>query len=133
MRQELGAVEAQQRKLVRLYTSEALPDDVLNEESERLNRARQRLERERQNLEMSQASAIDIDQLARDLPSTVARLQKWVLQASGEDTGLLLRALQVQIRASDEQVVLEGILPTLTSNDEFVSGDDLVTTEQTWA
>ncbi len=47
---QLRSIEAQQRRLVKLYTGGSLPEDVLGEESERLRVQRERLERELRRL-----------------------------------------------------------------------------------
>ena len=64
----IGAVEAQQRRLARLYTSGALPEDALKSESERLKSERTLLERERIGLESSLAGKIDVSRLQKTMP-----------------------------------------------------------------
>ena len=130
VREELSAIEAQQRRLARLYTSGTLPDNILAEESTRLSSQREILERERRDLEASRAPGINIDELMQALPEVLARLHTLVLNATEEDMTLLLRALQVQVRASHDQVVIEGVVPALRSAGEE---EGLVTIERTSA
>ena len=128
---KIGAVEAQQGRLARLYTSGALPEDALTIESERLKYARTRLERERIELENSITGKIDVSRLQKTRPQMLDKLRAWVSSASGDDLTLILNALQVKIKASNEQVHIEGVVPDLPTQFSGREGQDLVTIERT--
>ena len=59
-------------------------------------------------------------------PAAAAWLRKWVLEASEQDMGLILNALSVQVKASQDQVLIEGAVPLA-----MPEGEDLVTIVQT--
>ena len=124
---ELEQVEEQQRRLTRLYVSGAMPEDVLAEESSRLSKRRRQLEAKRISLETQPAPSVDLDKLSERLPEVAARLQRWVLEAGDEDVALILKALDLHIRASSEEVQLEGAIPLIDGD----SDTDLVTIVQT--
>jgi hypothetical protein len=71
---------------------------------------------------------LDLDLLAETLPEAATRIREWVVQASEEDMALILRALDIQVAASREEVRIEGSVPALVSQDA-----DLVTIVQTSA
>ena len=73
-----------------------------------------------------QPLGLDFDLLARTLPDAAARIKQWVLQASEEDTELILQALNIRVAASREEVRIEGSVPALVPE-----GVDLVTIVQT--
>ena len=123
---ELNGVEEQQRRLAKLYVSGSIPEGVLAAEGEQLSRRRGVLESQKRSLEAEPRSSIDLDHLARNLPQAAARLRKWVLNANDEDMELILRALDLVVRASPDEVHIEGAVPVLDSNSE-----DLVTIVQT--
>ena len=75
-----------------------------------------------------QPSGIDLDLLEKTLPDVAARIKEWVLQASDEDMELILRGLDLQIRASGEGVQIEGCVPAQVEEE-----DNLVTIAQTSA
>lgn len=74
------------------------------------------------------APTIDVEHLAARLPEAASRVRQWVLDASEEDMGLILKALEVQVTASREKIQIEGTVPVAVHE-----GDDLVTTGQTLA
>ena len=97
---ELEQVEEQQRRLTRLYVSGTMPEDVLAEESSRLSKRRGNLEAKRMSLETQPTSSVDLDKLSERLPEVAAKLRRWVLEAGDEDVALILKALDLHIRAS---------------------------------
>ena len=60
------------------------------------------------------------------MPDAAAKIKEWVLQASDGDMELILRGLDIQIRASGEEVQIEGSVPVLVEED-----GDLVTIART--
>ena len=75
--------------------------------SERLKSERTLLERERIGLESSLAGKLDVSRLQKTMPQILDKLRAWVNSASGDDLLLLLNALQVEVKASNEQVYIE--------------------------
>ena len=126
--EEIGKVEDQQRRLADLYINGSLPQDILKSKSQMLSHLRILLETENRKLNIPRSDGLDLDLVSKYLQSAAARIKKWVLQASDEDMELILRGLDIQIRASGQAVQIQGSVPFLVENDE-----DLVTTEQTSA
>ena len=127
---ELQQVEERQRRLAKLYVEGSIPEEILSAESEQSssNRRRTSLESERRALVPSTPRVMDLGQLNQMLPKVTARLRSWVMEASKENMELILRALEVQVRASCEKIQIEGTVPVLESEPE-----DLVTIVQTSA
>jgi site-specific DNA recombinase len=124
---ELQQVEEQQRRLTRLYVSGTMPEDVLAEESSLLSKRRSHLEAKRMSLETQPAPSVDLDKLSERLPEVAARLRRWVLEAGDKDVALILKALDLHIRASSEEVQVEGAIPLIDGDSDM----DLVTIVQT--
>ena len=127
----LYTVEAQQRRLTRLYTAGDLPDDVLNHESLRLRQERDRLERELGKLSALDSPRIDIEALERNLPGVLERVRNWIHNAGQDDMALMLQALQVQARASRDEIHIEGVVPTSIPENGASTTQDLVTIART--
>ena len=125
---ELEKIEEQQHRLADLYINGSLPQNILESKSEVLNQHRLRLEEENKANCTSQPMSLDLDLLAKTLPDAAARIMQWVLQASEEDTELILRALDIQVAASRDEVRIEGSVPALVPQEA-----DLVTIVQTSA
>jgi len=124
---ELQQVEEQQRRLTRLYVSGAMPEDVLAEESSRLSKRRGQLESKRLSLETQPVPSVDLDDLSERLPEVAAGLRRWVLEAGDEDVALILKALDLHIKASSKEVQIEGAVPLIDGD----SATDLVTIVRT--
>jgi hypothetical protein len=125
---EIEKIEEQQRRLADLYINGSLPQNILESKSEELSRHRLRLESENRVLDVPRPQGLDLDLLAETLPEAATRIREWVVQASEEDMALILRALDIQVAASREEVRIEGSVPALVSQDA-----DLVTIVQTSA
>ena len=130
MAPDTSGVEAQQRRLARLYTSGALPEEALKEESRRLSAERANAESRVRDLEAIQPGKINIAALKRTLPEALERMRAWVKDANGDDCALMLNALQVQIEASTDKILIEGVVPT-ASLEKGAPDQNLVTIEQT--
>ena len=126
--EEIGKIEDQQRRLADLYINGSLPQDILDSKSQMLSHSRILLEAENRKLNIPRSDGLDLDLVSKYLPSATARIKDWVLQASDADIELILRGLDIQIRASGEEVQIQGSIPFLVGNDE-----DLVTIAQTSA
>ena len=125
---EIEKIEAQQRRLADLYINGSLPQNILESKSEELSQHRLRLESENRVLEAPRPQGLDLDLLAATLPDAAARIKVWVSQASEGDMDLILRALDIQVAASREEVRIEGSVPTIVPQEV-----DLVTIVQTSA
>ena len=112
-----------------MYVSGAMPEDVLAEVGSRLNKRRGHLEAKRMSLETQPVPSVDLDKLSERLPEVAARLRRWVLEAGDGDVALILKALDLHIRASSEEVQIEGAIPLIDGD----SDTDLVTIERTSA
>ena len=78
------------------------------------------IEAEIRGLTGSRPKGLDLERLAATLPDAVAKIKKWVLAASEDDMELILRALHIQIAASREKVQIEGSVPAMVPEDEFL-------------
>ena len=125
----LREVEARQRRLVRLFTDGGLPGDLLEEQRRELSVQRTTLEAERQRLEPQARSRIDLDGLQVCAPEYSRRLRSWLESADDDKLGLLLRATDVQIAASNTEARIRGLVPLMMTTQT----QDLVTIEQTSA
>ncbi len=125
---ELKKVEEEQRRLADLYVKGSLPQDILDTKSKDLREKRQCLEAEVQELNESRPVGLDINKLSLSIPVVTEKIKKWVLEASKDEMDLILRALDIQISASREEVQIKGIVPASVSEAE-----DLVTIAQTSA
>ena len=125
---EIEKIETRQRRLADLYIKGTLPQNILESKSGELSQHRLRLESENRVLVAARPQGLDLDLLAKTLPDAAARIKEWVLQASEEDMDLILRALDIQVAASREEVRIEGSVPAAVPQDV-----DLVTIAQTSA
>ena len=94
----LAEVEAQQRRLVKLYTAGTVPDSILAEESERLAAGRARLEAERHRRRRERPVAEDLDAVAARLPTVVRALRRRVAEAEGAAPAPEVQRLREEIR-----------------------------------
>ena len=79
------------------------------------------------SLETQSTSPIDLDKLSERLPEVADRLREWVLEAKDGDIALILKALDLHIKASSKEVQIEGAIPLIEDD----TGTDLVTIVQT--
>ena len=125
---EVEQIEEKQRRLADLYINGSLPQDILESKSLELSQHRVRLESENRVLDEPRPQGLDLGLLAATIPDAAATIKSWVLQASEDEMDLILRALDIQVTASREEVRIEGCVPALVSE-----GDNLVTIVQTSA
>ena len=126
---EIAAVEAKQRRLVKLFTAGDLPESMLAEESRTLAERRTRLESERANLAPEAVPALNFEILAARMPQALTAIRRWVAEAGSDELGLLLGALNARMTASRTAVEISGEVPLIDSSDYA----DLVTIERTSA
>jgi hypothetical protein len=80
-------------------------------------------------LESLGTRGLDYERLKHRLPAVANAIRKWVGQAEGEKFDLLLRAVDVRVKASSSELTIEGAIPV----SEPVDDPDLVTIERTSA
>jgi len=127
--EELRAVEARQRRLIRLFTDGGLPENLLEERRQELSVKRNALETERQALESQARPRIDLDSLRASAPEYSKRVRAWLESADGDRLGLVLQATNAQVTASTTEVRTSGTVPPMMTTQK----QDLVTIEQTSA
>ena len=81
------------------------------------------------SLETQPLPSVDLDRLSERLSEVAAKLRRWVLEAGDEDVALILKALDLHIKASSEEVQIEGEIPLIDGD----SATDLVTIVRTSA
>jgi len=64
------------------------------------------------------------------LPQTLDKPRTWVKEANGEGCALILKALQVKVAASKDQILIEGEIPPIEEGGRSTD-QDLVTIERT--
>jgi site-specific DNA recombinase len=133
VRRRLEDVEGQQRRLARLYTEGKLPEHILSDESSRLTAERNRLERERAELALTVRPLVDANRIRAALPQVLALVRRYVVEAQDDELNLLLRALDIQVRASAQRVEIAGAVPVVPTTEPEGNGQDLVTIARTSA
>ena len=103
-----------------------VPENVLRTKGEELNQQRVRLEAKHRAIEGSGLRTTDLEAVRLRLPEIAAKLHRWVMEIAEDDMELVLRALQVQVLASREEIRIEGSVPVIAHQEE-----DLVTIVQT--
>jgi hypothetical protein len=74
-------------------------------------------------------SPLDTIALAEQMPKVLNTVRNWIAEAGDSDFDLLLRAVDVQISASREQVEISGSVPMIEARPQ----SELVTIERTSA
>lgn len=105
------------------------PEELLQAEATRLHVERERLARESEAARRDTAVLPSVDEILDLLPAVVESVASWVRAAEGEDLGLLLRALNMHVRANRERAVIGASVP-LT---ESLQNQNLLTTGRTSA
>ena len=111
---ELDEIEARQRRLVHLFTRGELPENMLSAESKSLAERRAALEAQRSAAEPVEVMPrIDVARIRRELPVALLAIRTWIQSAGEDDFDLLLRAVEVQIMASGNQIEMRGSVPLI--------------------
>jgi len=111
---ELEEIEARQRRLVHLFTRGELPENMLSAESKSLAERRAALEAQRSAAESVEVMPrIDVARIRRELPVALLAIRTWIQSAGEDDFDLLLRAVDVQIMASGNQIEMHGSVPLI--------------------
>lgn len=122
-------VEEQQKRLAQLFVNGELPDGILKAEAARLQSERQRLERDQVDAQRPSRDRLNRAYILEQLPAIAEYIGSWVQRAEGDDLDILLRALDIRVKACRERAVIEASVPVPVSLQNL----DLVTIEQTSA
>lgn len=110
LRKQLDEVAAQKLRLVDLNLAGTFDKATLDAKGTAFDAraaALTRLWREAS----AEPSAIDVGRLTAELPNALAAIRAWVCGATGDQLELLLRAVDVEVRASTDRVVVSGSVP----------------------
>ena len=105
----------------------SIPDSILESQSKDLTQQRGHVEEQLTRVLGFKPAGLDLVSLEKNLPGVARRVSKWVTTAAADDIRLILRALDIQVRASRDKVEIQGALPV----SESAGDQDLVTTVQT--
>ena len=117
----LRDVRAQQRRLVDLGAEGALPPDLVKEKADALAQEASALESDLQR-QLAQPR-LDLDAVRKLLPEWAAQVRAKILAADSGGFDLMLRALDLRVLASRDEIQIEGTAP--------IDQTSLVTIEQT--
>jgi site-specific DNA recombinase len=107
---EVGALENQKLRLLRLYQLGEVDEVYLQAESQVIQSARQRVEEQLSKIPIPTALPS-----ATELRRAVEQVGEWVRDAEGDDFELLLQALQIEVRAEKGRGELSGVIPEYAS------------------
>ncbi|MCA9852257.1 MAG: recombinase family protein [Dehalococcoidia bacterium] len=130
LRQELARVENQQKRLARLFVSGDIPEELLQAEAARLNAEQARLTRGAEaEADGDGAESPSAEEMLARMAEVVEHVAAWARNAKGDDLDLLLRALDVHVRATRERAIIEASIAI----PESLQKSNLVTIAQTSA
>jgi site-specific DNA recombinase len=109
LEQKLGTLRDSEQRLVRLYTSGRIDDDVFDTESAVLKRERTIVDDRLKSLRPVSSAMRVINK--DELEQVCAKISVWLDGASDENRTLVLEALQIAIRATPNSLELSGVLP----------------------
>ncbi len=111
LQRQLDEVRGQQRRLLERLITVDLPVDLVEAKTQELAQRAAHIEQELAQVTESAAAVFDLEAIKRDLPQIAAGLRERLLDPESDDLNLVLDALDVQIRASNERVEIEGTVP----------------------
>ena len=112
---ELDEVIARQRRLAQLFTRGELPEDILAEQSKALAERRSVLEAKSRaaDARSARSARFDASRIERDLPRALGTIRGLIESAGPDKFGLLLRAVDVEVSASSEEIEIRGSVPLI--------------------
>lgn len=110
---EIGAVRLQRDRLLDAYLAGTFDRDTLDERSKALERRQRALERDFSA--RSPDDDVDITEVESTIEIALQRVSELVAACDGETFDLVLRALDVRVRASRDEFHVEGSLPGIES------------------
>lgn len=125
----LGRIKEQQKRLARLIVNGDFPEAVLQGESKRLQAELHRIESRSEDVAIAGQRPFDLPTVLEMLPLIADRLGAWLRKAGSDDLELVLRALDVKVKATRDRAMIEASVPL----PESLQNLDLVTIEQTSA
>ena len=90
----------------------------MSKEEKILKNKKSDLLKEKELLERNSDQSLDLDKVTEQLPLATNLIRTWIENAEGENTALLLDALDVHIRASKTGIQIRGNMPIVTEKDE---------------
>lgn len=109
LRKQLNEVNTQRARLADLYLSGAFDQAGLDTRARALDGRGRALGA--QLRELADADATDSSRLIEHLPEAAKAIAAWVREAAGDDIDLLLRGVDVTVRASTSRVTISGFVP----------------------
>ena len=114
---QIADLDSRQRRLLRLFTTGALPEAMLEAEGRELAEQRTRLESELASLPPRHSLAFDETLVAARLPEAARVIKEWVTRADGRDLTITLAAVDARLRASRELLEIEGTVPLIAQSE----------------
>ncbi|MCI0896540.1 MAG: zinc ribbon domain-containing protein, partial [Chloroflexi bacterium] len=107
---QLTVLEGRQRRLVHLYSLGSVSEEVIQKETEEI--ALEHTTLQQRLIKIKRPDPLDCLQIDPALLERVcAGVSEWLNQASETDRVLALEALQVNVEATKESAVINGVLP----------------------
>lgn len=106
----LAAVDAKQRKLVRLFSSNDVDETIVQAELRALKGERAVLETERARMTRDERPTVTAA-TGRQVADTCSQILRWLRTATSEERQLVLDALQVVVTADQGSAKIEGAIP----------------------
>jgi hypothetical protein len=106
LQRQLGGLDAQRLRLVKLYQLGEIDDDYFQAESRALRVRRKTIEGQ---IESRRPTVQELP--LGGLEQACERVRAWVQQATGDDLALIADALQIRVRAEKDRAELTGVIP----------------------
>ena len=104
-----GLIERESR-LIRLYTLGDFDDDMLQKEKAVI--AAERIIFEEQMGKLKSPTLPSVDDLdPKSIKSVCKSVAKWLRRANQQEQTLVLEAMQIEVRATKEEITVSGVLP----------------------
>jgi hypothetical protein len=116
-------VEEQQKRLARLFVNGEFSEAVLRAEAARLQTERKRLEGERTPKQPIELDCLSSAEVLETLPAVAQHVTSWIQSSVGADLDVLLRALDIRVRACRERAVIDMSVPIPESLQELDLGN----------
>ncbi len=112
LRKQLDDLRAQRSRLLDLYVDGAITKLEFDKRDSNLDARATRIDAEVTSL-AGTGEVLDLSAIERNLPAAARAIRAWVLGADADSLDLVLRALDVTVRASRTNVTVEGSIPVL--------------------
>ena len=115
---ELKSLSVKESRLAHLFVEGTISGKILSKEEKILKNKKSDLLKEKELHERNSDQSLDLDKVTEQLPLATNLIRTWIENAEGENTALLLDALDVHIRASKTGIQIRGNMPIVTEKDE---------------